>query len=151
MELDKMLRKTVALLMVASALGACARTKVASAGGEVGAVLPATARALPVGTELEVRTDSKLSGKHNKIGDQFAVTVRDNVMAQNGQVAVPEGSQVYGHITALKEAPHAGDPSLIRVSFDRIVVNGRSHSIDAAVTKVSSPAASNEKIGRAHV
>src|SRR5690348_6693746 len=130
-----MLRKSALLLAVASGLGACARTNVSSAGGDVGGAIPATARMLPAGTELEVRTNSKLSGKHNQVGDEFAVTVRDNVVAQNGQIAVPEGAMVYGHITALQEAPHAGDPSLIRVDFNRIVINGRSRPFNAAVTK----------------
>ncbi|HEY9228716.1 MAG TPA: hypothetical protein VIP11_18840 [Gemmatimonadaceae bacterium] len=147
----QMIRNTAILLAVASTLSACARTKVSSAAGEVGAVTPATARSLPVGAELEVKTNSKLSGKHNKVGDQFSVTVRDNLMAQNGQVAVPEGSMVYGHITALKEAPKAGDPSLIRVDFDRIVVNGRSRPFNAMVTKVSAPATSSETLKKAGI
>jgi hypothetical protein len=106
---------------------------------------------LPAGTELEVRTNSKLSGKHNQVGDEFAVTVRNNVVAQNGQIAVPEGAMVYGHITALQEAPHAGDPSLIRVDFDRIMINGRSRPFNAAVTKVSAPSTSNETLKKAGI
>jgi hypothetical protein len=94
---------------------------------------------LPTGSELSVRTNAKLSGKHNNVGDEFSVTVTDNLVARNGEVAVPEGAVIYGYITALKEAPHAGDPSVIRVDFDRIAVNGRSRSFNASVTKVEAP------------
>ena len=75
----------------------------------------------------------------------------DNLVAQNGQVAVPEGAMVYGHITGLKDAPHAGDPSVIKVDFDRIVVNGRSRSFNASVTKVEPPSLSNETLKKAGI
>ena len=146
-----MFRKTAIVLTVASVLGACARTKVATAGGDIAPAVPATGRMLPIGTDIEVRTDSKLSSKHNKVGDQFAMTVRDEVKAQNGEIAVPEGAMIYGHITAFKDAPHAGDPSLIKMDFDRIVVNGRSHPFNATVVKVSTPAASNETLKKAGI
>jgi len=149
--MGNMIRKTAVLLTVASVVAACARTHVSSAGGDIAAVTPATGRMLPVGSELEVRTNSKLSGKHNNVGDQFAMTVRDKLVAKNGEIAVPEGATIYGHITALKEAPHAGDPSLIKLDFDRIVVNGRSHPFNAHVVKVSTPSASNETLKKAGI
>ena len=58
---------------------------------------------------------------------------------------------IYGHITAFKDAPHAGDPSLIKMDFDRIVVNGRSHPFNATVVKVSTPSASNETLKKAGI
>jgi len=148
--MEQMFRKTMVVLTVASALGACTRTHVSTAAGEVAPAVPATGARLPVGTELEVRTDSKLTGKHNRVGDKFAMTVRENLKAQNGDIAVPEGSMVYGHITALKEAPNAGDPSLIKVDFDRLVVRGRSHPFNAQVTKVSTTT-SNETLKKAGI
>src|SRR5262245_65783113 len=93
--MEQMFRKTIVVLAVASALNACTRTHVATAAGEVAFAKPATGARLPVGSELEVRTDSKLTGKHNRVGDKFAMTVRENLVAQNGDIAVPEGSMVY--------------------------------------------------------
>ena len=144
-------RRAVPIVVVAAALAACARTNVQSAGGTVAGVTPVSARMLPAGSELSVRTNAKLSGKHNNVGDEFSVTVTDNLVAQNGEVAVPEGAMIYGHITALKEAPHAGDPSVIRVDFDRIVVGGRSRPFNATVTKVTPPSLSNETLKKAGI
>ena len=146
-----MFRKLAIPVAVAVALGACAKTNVQSAGGNVAAVTPATARVLPSGAELSVRTNSKLTGKHNNVGDQFSVTVHDNLMAHNGQIAVPEGAMIYGHITGLQEAPHAGDPSVIRVDFDRLVINGRSRPFSASVAKVDPPDLSNETLKKAGI
>jgi outer membrane lipoprotein SlyB len=147
-----MFRKhAIPVVVVAVALAACATTKVQSAGGGLAGVTPANTRMLPAGSALSVRTNAKLSGKHNSVGDEFSVTVTDNLDAQNGEITVPEGAMIYGHITALQEAPHAGDPSVIRVDFDRIVVNGRSRAFNARVTKVEPPSLSNETLKKAGI
>jgi hypothetical protein len=145
-----MIHKSAMLVLAAAALGACATTKVQSAGGTLPEVTPATARLLPAGSELHVRTNSKLSGKDH-VGEEFSATVSENLVAQNGQIAVPEGAMVYGHITGLRDAPHAGDPSVIKVDFDRLVVNGRSRSFNASVTKVEAPVASNQTLKKAGI
>lgn len=145
-----MLQKTATLVLVAASLAACARTKVQSAGGTLAPVTPATARMLPAGSELIVKTNSKI-GEHSHVGEEFSATVTENLVAQNGQVAVPEGAKVYGHITALKEAPHAGDPSVIKVDFDRLVVNGRSRAFNASVVKAEPPALSSETLKKAGI
>ena len=146
-----MLYKTGILVVVAAALGACATTKVQSAGGTLADITPANARLLPAGSELRVRTNAKLSGKNNHVGDEFTATVTDNLVAQNGTIAVPEGAMIYGHITGLQEAPHAGDPSVIKVDFDRLIVDGRSRSFNASVTKVEPPSLSNETLKKAGI
>jgi hypothetical protein len=143
--------KSAMLVLAAASLAACAKTKVQSAPGTLAAVTPATSRMLPVGSELMVRTNSKLSQKNSHVGEEFSATVRENLVAQNGQIAVPEGAMVYGHITGFREAPHAGDPSVIKLDFDRLVVNGRSRPFDASVTKVETPAVSNETLKKAGI
>jgi hypothetical protein len=146
-----MLHKTALLVLAAATLGACARTSVQSAGGTLSPVTPVSARMLPAGSELKVRTNAKLSGKDNHIGDEFTATVTDNLIAENGEITVPEGAIVYGHITGLRSAPNAGDPSVIKVDFDRLVVNGRSRPFDASVTKVDAPSLSNETLKKAGI
>jgi hypothetical protein len=146
-----MFSKSALLVFAAAALGACTHTQVQSAGGTLAPVTPATARLLPAGSELMVRTNSKLSGKDSHVGEEFSATVTDNLVAENGQIAVPEGAMVYGHITGMREAPHAGDPSVIKVDFDRLVVNGRSRAFNAKVVKVESPSVSNQTLKAAGI
>jgi len=145
-----MLQKTATLVLVAASLAACAKTKVQSAPGTVVAVTPSNARTLPAGAELSVRTNEKLNGKDH-VGEEFSATVTDNLVATNGQVVVPEGAKVYGHITGYREAPHAGDPSVIKLNFDRLVFDGRSRPFDASVTKVESPSVSNQTLKSAGI
>ena len=95
-----MIRKLTLIATAVAAIGGCARTHVQTAGGELGSAVPPNARRrLAVGTMIDVKTNSKLGSKENKVGDAFNATVSDAVMAQNGQTVVPEGSMVYGHIT----------------------------------------------------
>jgi hypothetical protein len=149
--MDPMLHRSAILVLAAASLAACARTHVQTAAGTVApAITPANTRMLPVGAELIVKTDEKLNEKDH-VGQEFSATVTENLHAQNGQIAVPEGAKVYGHITALKEAPHAGDPSVIKVDFDRLVVNGRSRPFNASVVKVEPPNLSNETLKKAGI
>ena len=144
-----MIRKLTLIAAAVASVG-CARTSVQSASGELGSAVPPNARRLTVGTMIEVKTNSKL-GSHNRVGDAFSATVTDAVMAQNGQTVVPEGSMVYGHITGLKNAPHTGDASVIRVDFDKIAIRGHTYPFDASVAEVRAPSMSNETLKKAGI
>jgi hypothetical protein len=146
-----MIRKLTLIATAVAAIGGCARTSVQSASGELGSAVPPNARRLTVGTMIDVKTNSKLSSKHNKVGDTFSATVSDAVMAQNGQTVVPEGSMVYGHITGLQNAPKTGDASVIRVDFDRIAIKGRSYPFNASVAETRAPSTSNETLKKAGI
>jgi hypothetical protein len=105
-------------------------------------VTPPNASRLPVGTEIEVKTNQAL-GKDSRVGSEFSMRVDDPVKAQNGETAVPEGAMVYGHISGLN-MNH--DPAVIRLDFDKLVVNGKSHPFNAQVTQVKTPAMSNQTL-----
>ena len=145
-----MIRKVTLIATALATVGACARTKVQSAGGTLGTAVPPNARTLSAGTMIEVKTDQKL-GKDNKVGDKFTATVSDKVVATNGQTVVPEGSTVTGHITGLQSAPKTGEASVIRLDFDRIAIKGRSYPFNATVTEVKPPSLSSETLKKAGI
>jgi hypothetical protein len=139
-----------ALIGAAVAVGACARTKVQTAGGELATAVPPNAHTLSAGTMIEVKTNAKL-GKDNKVGDAFSARVDDAVIARNGQTVIPEGAMVYGHITGLRNAPKTGEASVIRLDFDRIAFNQHTYPFDATVTEVKPPSLSNETLKKAGI
>jgi hypothetical protein len=121
----------------ALALSACARgNTVEVAGGEVATSVPADARGIPYGTTLHTTLDQSLSATGNTVGDRFTLTVRENLVAQNGQVVVPAGSQVQGYVTAVRPTNDPSDNALLQLAFDRITVNGRTYSFAADVRNV---------------
>jgi osmotically inducible lipoprotein OsmB len=145
-----MLHKPATLVLIAAALAACAKTHVQTAAGTVApAVTPANNRMLPEGAELIVKTDREL-GEKEHVGEEFYATVTENLVAKNGQIAVPEGAKVYGHITALREK-HGDDPAVIKLNFDRLEVNGKSRAFHASVVSVETPSTSNETLKKAAI
>ena len=135
-----MINKLGMAILAAAALAGCSGgTRVASSGGNITPVSPESRRMLPAGTEIEVKTNETLSGDKNHVGDKFSVTVREALVAANGQTVVPEGTMIYGHITGLRPAEKSGDDALIQLAFDRIVLDGRSRDFAAKVLEIKGP------------
>jgi hypothetical protein len=95
---------------------------------------PVDSRVLPSGTTLTVRLDNEIGTKVSKVGDSFSATVENAITAANGETVVPAGAKVYGKVTGLDNSDHAGEPAAIKVDFERIDVNGRTHPLSAKVT-----------------
>jgi hypothetical protein len=128
--------RALKLMIGGLAIVGCAQTARVEAGGDVAAATPVNRNYLPVGTTMNVRLNQSLGTSSSHEGDAFTATVVDNVMAQNGAVAVPAGATVYGHVTGLHNSSIPGDRSLIRLDFDRINLNGRDYPLEASVASV---------------
>jgi hypothetical protein len=121
-------------LLALSAIG-CARmvrVESESPGTLEPVMMPANSRALPTGTDLYVELDNRI-GRETRVGDLFSATVRHAVYAQNGARVVPAGAKVYGRVAALDEPSYAGEPTAIRLDFNRLVFAGRSYPFDAQI------------------
>jgi hypothetical protein len=140
----------MAILAAAALAGCSSGTRVASSGGNIVSVGPESRRMLPAGSEINVKTNETLNGAKNHVGDKFSVTVREPLVAANGQTVVPEGTMIYGHITGLRPAEKSGDDALIQLAFDRIVLDGRSRDFAAKVLEIKGPPGS-ESTGAAFV
>ena len=119
-------------------------TTVESGGGVATSTAPYDNSALPAGTNIEARLDQTLGTDTNKEGDTFTATVVNAVYAQNGTVIVPAGAKIEGRITALDDSDNATEPSLIRLDFDRISMNGRSYPFDASIERSNVQETSNQ-------
>jgi hypothetical protein len=123
--------------LAALAMSACARgNTIDVAGGEVVSTVPANARGIPTGVELETTLDQTLSATTNKTGDRFTLTVRENLVAQNGDIVVPAGSKVHGYITNIRPTTDPSQNALMQLAFDRITVNGTTYAFAANVEEV---------------
>ncbi len=126
----------VAAAFIAGLLvAACARQATIESTGDVAvSATPADTRTLPPGTTIDVRLDQEIGTKVSKVGDTFAATVENAIVASGGGTAVPAGSKIYGKITGLDNSDRTGEPAAIKVDFERLVVNGTSHPFYAKVT-----------------
>jgi hypothetical protein len=89
---------------------------------------------VPVGTQLDVRLASPLSSATAKIEQRFeATTVVD--LDLNGRVVVPAGSTVRGFISSVSNAGRVDRQGRLTLSFDEIVVGGRTTRLRASVVQ----------------
>lgn len=79
---------------------------------------PASAT-VPAGTNFFVTTETALSTKSNQVGDPVAARTAENINV-NGQVVIPAGALVEGHVSAIESAGNPGEIAYIDLAFDRV-------------------------------
>lgn len=121
----------------ALAAAACASNTRVESAGEVAPATPATAAVLPAGTTMNVRLNETVGTVSSHEGDHFTATVSTDVVAQNGAVAVPSGSMLYGRVTGLHASTIPGQQSVIRLAFDSIRVRSRTYPFDGSISNVN--------------
>lgn len=84
--------------------------------------------AIPAGTVLTVRLENGLDSEVNQVGQTFQATLNAPLTA-NGDVVVPAGSEVQGHIADLKSAGKFAGQSLLVLQLDSFVSGGNTYNI----------------------
>ena len=83
---------------------------------------------IPAGTTLAVRLVDTIDSEKNQPGETFHATL-NSPLAVDGEVAIPSGYDVEGHIVDVKSAGKFAGQSLLVLQLDRISVGGKSYSI----------------------
>jgi hypothetical protein len=83
---------------------------------------------IPAGTTLAVRLVDALDSEKNQQGETFHATL-NSPLAVEGDVAIPAGYDVEGHVVDVKSAGKFAGQSLLVLQLDRISVNGKSYAI----------------------
>jgi len=89
---------------------------------------------VPVGTELDVRLQHRLSSDDAKVEDRFEATTMVDLV-EGGKVLIPAGSLVRGVVSGVEKAGRLNRTGRLTLSFDQITVGNRSYPIHATVTK----------------
>ena len=90
---------------------------------------------IPVGQELDVRLQSTLSSETATIEQRFEATTAADLL-QDGRVLIPAGSVVRGVVSGVDPAGRIERVGRLTLSFDQLVVRGRSIPIRATATRV---------------
>jgi phage-related protein len=89
------------------------------------------------GTTMEAALTKSLDVKKNKVGDEVAAKVTNDVKS-DGRVVVPKGSRLLGHVTEAKARSKGQAESALGVTFDRIQMkDGRDLPVNLAVQAVA--------------
>lgn len=83
---------------------------------------------IPSGTTLAIRLVDAIDSEKNQAGETFHATL-NSPLAVDGEVAIPAGYDVEGHIVDVKSAGKFAGQSLLVLQLDRISVGGKSYSI----------------------
>jgi hypothetical protein len=83
---------------------------------------------IPAGSTLAIRLIDAIDSEKNQPGETFHATL-NSPLAVDGEVAIPAGYDVEGHIVDVKSAGKFAGQSLLVLQLDRISVNGKSYSI----------------------
>jgi hypothetical protein len=141
--------KVLSALLLASLTAACARQAVVtSSGGDVASVTPANGNTIPTGSVFTASLNQSLGTSSSHVGDTFSATVNDQLVASNGDVVVPNGALVYGHVTGV-ESRTVSHPALIRLAFDSLTMHGRRYFYDASVVTTAPQGQTIRSTGRA--
>ncbi len=89
---------------------------------------------VPVGTELDVRLQNRLTSDTAQVEDRFeATTVVD--VSEGDRVLVPAGSLLRGVVSSVTSAGRLERKGSMTLAFDQVTVNGRTYPIRATVTE----------------
>jgi hypothetical protein len=83
---------------------------------------------IPAGTSLSVRLVDGIDSERNQPGETFRATL-NSPLSVEGEIAIPSGYDVEGHIVDLKSAGKFAGQSLVVLQLDRVSVGSKSYSI----------------------
>jgi hypothetical protein len=123
-----------------------ARQEPARAARTSGSESSVIATEIPVGTEFDVRLQSRLTSATARVEDRFDATTLV-AYERNGRVLAPAGSVMRGVVTAVTPAGRGIDrKGSITLHFDRFTISGRTYSIRATVTQALEAESDNAKV-----
>ena len=90
---------------------------------------------VPVGTELDVRLQTRLSSETAQVEDRFEATTMVDLRDDRERVLSPAGSVLRVVVSSVNKAGRIERQGKMTLAFDRITVNGRDHTLRATVTE----------------
>jgi hypothetical protein len=90
---------------------------------------------IPVGQELDIRLQERLSSETATAEQRFEATTAVDVM-QGSRVLIPAGSTVRGVVRSVDKAGNIDRTGKLTLAFDQVTVRGRNYPLRAMATQV---------------
>jgi len=98
---------------------------------------------LAAGTTIRAELAKTVDAKKAKQGDEVVAKTSDDVKA-NGQVVIPKGSKLIGHVTDAKARTKGESESMLGIAFDKAILKGgREIPLNATIQALAAPAQNN--------
>jgi len=120
-----------AILMGVGSIYAMQRNSSTNAPAESGSTQAASSSniLIPQGTALAMRLQSTISTKTAQVGDRFQAETTSPVHV-NGSLAIPQGSQVSGHVILAKQPGKASGRGELQLAYDQVGFDGRTYDLN---------------------
>ena len=105
---------------------------------------------IAAGTTIRAELAKSVDAKKAKQGDEVVAKTTEDVKS-NGQVVIPKGSKIFGHVAEAKAREKGESESTLGIAFDKAIVKGGREiplnaTIQALAASQSNVAASNEPL-----
>jgi len=119
----------------------------APSGGSMSSAAPETstgqssdnATGIASGSTIPAELAKSLDAKKNKQGDRVEARITQDLLS-NGEVVVPRGAKIIGHVTQTQPRAKGETSSMIGIAFDQMVMkNGKTVPMDAAIQAIAKP------------
>jgi type IV secretory pathway VirB10-like protein len=87
---------------------------------------------VPANTQLTLRLETAVTSHSSTPGDRVTARV-ERAVSDDGNIVLPGGTVLHGRVTEADGAGRVKGRARVAVSFDRIVVRGRSYPIEATI------------------
>lgn len=94
----------------------------------------ASSRAIPSGSELDVRLVTALTSDTAKVEDAVEATTMVDLY-RGDELIVPSGSRITGYVSSVNRASRTDRKGSLTIAFTRLAVNGRTRDVRAHVTQ----------------
>jgi type IV secretory pathway VirB10-like protein len=101
-------------------------------------VREAQALVVPANTQLTLRLETPVSSRTSSPGDRVTARV-ESAVGEDGNIVLPGGTVLHGRVSEADSAGRVKGKARVVVSFDRIVVRGQSHPLEATVISAIAP------------
>lgn len=91
---------------------------------------------LQSGTQLAAQLENTLDARHAKAGDRVVLKTTQAVR-QDGEVVVPKGSRLIGHVTDVQQRTRSDNESIIGIAFDRLQKGSMNVPIAATIVSIT--------------
>lgn len=101
---------------------------------------------LAAGTTIPVMLDKLVDARKSKVGDEVIAQTTEPVK-EDGQIIIPKGSKIFGHITEAKSRTSEDPNSILGIAFDRAVLKkGGKLSLRLTIQAIAPDRTSSESV-----
>lgn len=91
---------------------------------------------VPVGTTARLALRTPISSKLSDVGDRVSATLDEDLIAEDGRVIAPAGTEFIGRITQIRAAGRLQREASLTLIFEKMRLSDRSENIFAVVTAI---------------